>query len=38
VADPIGLDYESYRATFLELDEVLRRIVPQIQTWAGEEA
>jgi protein-tyrosine phosphatase len=36
VADPIGLDFDSYRSTFLELDEVLRRIVPQIQAWAGE--
>ncbi len=37
VADPIGQGVEAYRRTFLELDEVLRRIVPQIVSRAGEE-
>ena len=35
VADPIGQDLDAYRRTFMELDEVLRRIVPQIEKWAG---
>jgi protein-tyrosine-phosphatase len=35
VADPIGQELDRYRATFLELDEVLRRIVPRVRAWAG---
>jgi len=37
VDDPIGLELPAYRATFLELKEVLTRIVPEIRKWAGEE-
>lgn len=31
VDDPIGQNLDRYRKTFLELDEVVRRIVPQIR-------
>ena len=31
VEDPIGQNLDRYRATFLELDEVVRRIVPYIR-------
>jgi protein-tyrosine-phosphatase len=35
VEDPIGQELDRYRATFMELDEALRRIVPRIHAWAG---
>jgi protein-tyrosine phosphatase len=38
VADPIGLELSAYVQTYRELKEKLRRIVPQIRNWAGEEA
>jgi protein-tyrosine-phosphatase len=31
VDDPVGQNLDRYRATFLELDEVVRRIVPHIR-------
>jgi len=35
VADPIGQNLDAYRATFRELEAHLRRIVPEIEMWAG---
>jgi protein-tyrosine-phosphatase len=35
VADPIGQSLDAYRATFRELEAHLRRIVPEIEVWAG---
>jgi len=35
VRDPIGGELEAYRRTFLELDEVLRRILPELGHRAG---
>jgi protein-tyrosine-phosphatase len=35
VEDPIGQNLDAYRATFRELEAHLKRIVPEIEMWAG---